>query len=69
MHRATRFAAALVAAATLATGVNAIAKITRQGRYLYDDSGTRFFIKGVAYQPQGQCLYMLCSSALANSLF
>ncbi|CED84997.1 glycoside hydrolase family 72 protein [Phaffia rhodozyma] len=33
--------------------VNALPAISRVGRYLYDESGTRFFIKGVAYQEQG----------------
>ncbi len=37
----------------LVCGVQAIPKITRTGRYLYDDTGTRFYIKGVAYQEQG----------------
>ncbi|PPQ65976.1 hypothetical protein CVT24_011193 [Panaeolus cyanescens] len=36
--------------------VHAIPKITRTGRYLYDDSGQRFYIKGVAYQPEGAVL-------------
>ncbi|KAL1410950.1 1,3-beta-glucanosyltransferase [Vanrija albida] len=31
----------------------ALPQITRSGKYLYDPSGTRFYIKGVAYQPQG----------------
>lgn len=35
-------------------GAEAIAKITRKGKYLYDDAGDRFYIKGVAYQPQGE---------------
>lgn len=30
-----------------------IKTITRDGRYLYTDAGERFYIKGVAYQPQG----------------
>ncbi|KAF9045226.1 glycoside hydrolase family 72 protein [Panaeolus papilionaceus] len=33
--------------------VHAIPKISRVGRFLYDDSGQRFYIKGIAYQPQG----------------
>ncbi|WWC73310.1 uncharacterized protein I206_107277 [Kwoniella pini CBS 10737] len=32
----------------------ALPKITRTGKYLYDESGSRFYIKGVAYQPQGE---------------
>lgn len=34
--------------------LNALATIQRAGRYLYNTTdGSRFFIKGVAYQPQG----------------
>ncbi|KAJ6585855.1 glycoside hydrolase family 72 protein [Mycena capillaripes] len=36
-----------------ATQVLAISKISRQGRYLYQDDGSRFFLKGIAYQTQG----------------
>ncbi|PPR04982.1 hypothetical protein CVT24_010446 [Panaeolus cyanescens] len=32
----------------------ALPKITRTGKYLYDESGARFFIKGIAYQEQGE---------------
>jgi len=39
--------------AALVCGVGALPKITRTGRYLYDESGTRFYIKGIAYQEQG----------------
>ncbi|KAF8973849.1 glycoside hydrolase family 72 protein [Flammula alnicola] len=39
--------------AFLATSVQAVSNITRTGRYLYDSSGTRFYIKGIAYQEQG----------------
>lgn len=38
----------------LSSPVLAIAKISRTGKYLYDETGSRFYIKGVAYQPQGQ---------------
>ncbi|KAG8834635.1 1,3-beta-glucanosyltransferase gas1 [Serendipita sp. 399] len=34
--------------------VSALPKITRTGKYLYDESGTRFFIKGIAYQEPGE---------------
>lgn len=44
----------LVAAAALATTVGALPQVTRKGRYLYTPDGNRFYIKGVAYQPQGQ---------------
>ncbi|KAI0252696.1 glycoside hydrolase family 72 protein [Lactifluus subvellereus] len=47
-------AAALAVALSLASiGSAAINPITRSGRYLYFADGTRFFIKGIAYQPQG----------------
>lgn len=36
-----------------ASVAQAIANVTRDGRYLYNNAG-RFYIKGVAYQPQGQ---------------
>ncbi|KAF7327126.1 1,3-beta-glucanosyltransferase [Mycena kentingensis (nom. inval.)] len=35
------------------TGVAALPRITRTGRYLYSQDGTRFIIKGVAYQAPG----------------
>lgn len=44
----------LVAATALAATVGALPQVTRKGRYLYTPDGTRFYIKGVAYQPQGQ---------------
>ncbi|GFZ51518.1 1,3-beta-glucanosyltransferase gas1 [Saitozyma sp. JCM 24511] len=34
-------------------GVQSLPQITRTGKYLYDPSGNRFSIKGVAYQPEG----------------
>ena len=40
-----------------ASVVQAISNVTRFGRYLYTDGGaTRFYIKGIAYQNQGQLL-------------
>ncbi|KAF9650722.1 glycoside hydrolase family 72 protein [Thelephora ganbajun] len=48
------FKTLLIAAAALATTVRALPQITRKGRYLYNPDGSRFYIKGVAYQPQGQ---------------
>lgn len=44
----------LVAATALATIAGALPQVTRKGRYLYTPDGSRFYIKGVAYQPQGQ---------------
>ncbi|EIM92490.1 uncharacterized protein STEHIDRAFT_117496 [Stereum hirsutum FP-91666 SS1] len=35
------------------TSANAISNVTRSGRYLYNSDGSRFYIKGVAYQEQG----------------
>ncbi|KAG6891397.1 hypothetical protein C0992_007621 [Termitomyces sp. T32_za158] len=31
----------------------AITRVTRSGRYLYNEDGSRFYIKGIAYQEQG----------------
>ena len=31
----------------------ALPAVTRGGRYLYQADGTRFYIKGIAYQQQG----------------
>lgn len=53
MFKASRAYTLLLLASTLATSVQAISRITRSGRYLYDESGSRFYIKGVAYQEQG----------------
>ncbi|KAI0702424.1 Glucanosyltransferase-domain-containing protein [Cytidiella melzeri] len=52
MRCATRVAV-VAAAAVLATSVHAIQTVSRQGKYLFNADGSRFFIKGVAYQPQG----------------
>jgi hypothetical protein len=39
---------------TIFSSLNALATIQRAGRYLYNTTdGSRFYIKGVAYQPQG----------------
>jgi hypothetical protein len=45
--------AALLVTATFSSSVLAISKVTRGGRYLYNDDGSRFYIKGIAYQEQG----------------
>jgi len=50
MRAASRVVVALAVAASLISSVHAISKITRAGRYLYNDSGNRFYIQGVAYQ-------------------
>ena len=46
--------------------VQAIKNVTRDGRYLYTDAGTtRFYIRGVAYQPQGHsCFHDLSFQSL-----
>ncbi|KAJ7169454.1 1,3-beta-glucanosyltransferase [Mycena filopes] len=41
----------------VAATAGAISKVTRSGRYLYTDDGNRFFIKGVAYQPQAPTVF------------
>ncbi|OCH96693.1 hypothetical protein OBBRIDRAFT_743565 [Obba rivulosa] len=51
--RATAAVAALVA---LASNSQAVQNVSRSGRYLYNADGSRFFIKGVAYQPQGEVI-------------
>ncbi|KAI0301302.1 glycoside hydrolase family 72 protein [Russula brevipes] len=51
----SRVAAAFAVALTLSSdlGVNAIDAIKRSGRYLYKPDGSRFYLKGLAYQEQG----------------
>ncbi|KAL0950622.1 hypothetical protein HGRIS_007414 [Hohenbuehelia grisea] len=53
MRFGSRALAALAAAVSILPNVSAISKITRTGRYLYKDDGSRFYIKGIAYQEQG----------------
>ncbi|KAI0063185.1 glycoside hydrolase family 72 protein [Artomyces pyxidatus] len=53
MFTFSRLAAAFTVATYLSSGVHAIGKITRSGRYLFNADGSRFYIKGVAYQEQG----------------
>lgn len=48
---------AVAAFAALLTQVQAIPKVARTGRYLYQEDGTRFYIKGLGYQPQGIDLF------------
>ena len=48
--------------AALAAPTFAIGSVSRAGRYLYNEDGSRFYIKGIAYQEQGvssSCLYSL----------
>jgi hypothetical protein len=49
-----RMGAALAVALSLASIGGAVAPVTRTGRYLYFTGGERFYIKGIAYQPQGK---------------
>ncbi|KAG6837883.1 hypothetical protein H0H93_013036 [Arthromyces matolae] len=53
MRASFKNATLAVAFATLTASVQALPKITRSGRYLYSEDGSRFYIKGVAYQAQG----------------
>lgn len=53
----------LASLSLLASTALALPPITRKGKYLYDPSGARFYIKGVAYQPQGE----LSESSQANA--
>ncbi|EKM83610.1 hypothetical protein AGABI1DRAFT_110256 [Agaricus bisporus var. burnettii JB137-S8] len=48
-----RAARLLTALALFSCGAQAISQVTRNGRYLYNADGSRFYIKGIAYQPQG----------------
>ncbi len=54
MHATFRASALFAAVAILSSTVQAIPKVTRSGRYLYNDDGSRFYIKGIAYQEQGE---------------
>ena len=51
------FAAVVALSAGLLANAASIQNVTRSGRYLYNADGTRFFIKGVAYQEQGSSLF------------
>ncbi|KAI9445531.1 carbohydrate-binding module family 43 protein/Glycoside hydrolase family 72 protein [Lactarius indigo] len=48
-----RAAATIAVVLSLSSGGHAIGKVTRSGRYLYNADGSRFYIKGIAYQEQG----------------
>ncbi|KAF9455007.1 carbohydrate-binding module family 43 protein [Macrolepiota fuliginosa MF-IS2] len=53
MRVSFRASALFAAVAVLSSGVQAISKVSRVGRYLYNEDGSRFYIKGIAYQEQG----------------
>jgi len=53
MFSFSRVAAAFAVALALSSGVYSIGQVARSGRYLYSSDGSRFYIKGVAYQQQG----------------
>ena len=75
MRFATSFTRLCTAASilSLASSVFALPRVTRAGRYLYSEDGTRFYIKGVAYQEQGilfSFIYLLLGAwrLIPNSL-
>lgn len=49
-----RAAAAIAVTLSLSSGGRALSAIARDGRYLYDNTGERFYIMGAAYQEQGE---------------
>ena len=53
MQPRSRLWTSLAAVATLAAQVQGLGKVSRTGKYLFNEDGSRFYIKGVAYQPQG----------------
>nr|ODN88560.1 1,3-beta-glucanosyltransferase [Cryptococcus depauperatus CBS 7841]ODN92877.1 1,3-beta-glucanosyltransferase [Cryptococcus depauperatus CBS 7855] len=63
-----RISSIVLAGLQLLGMVVALPKVTRTGKYLYNESGDRFFIKGVAYQPQGE-MGMSSESNAANGGF
>lgn len=54
MHLPSLLLSSLSLTLPLLSGVTAINQITRTGKYLYEPDGSRFYIRGVAYQPQGE---------------
>lgn len=43
--------------------VHGLSPISRHGKYLYEQDGTRFFVQGVAYQQQGILFYVSRSNS------
>ncbi|VDB90218.1 unnamed protein product [Peniophora sp. CBMAI 1063] len=54
MQPHSRLWTSLAAVAALAAQVQGLGKVSRTGKYLFNEDGSRFYIKGVAYQPQGE---------------
>ncbi|KAG6885712.1 hypothetical protein C0993_010885 [Termitomyces sp. T159_Od127] len=52
MHFNLKDAAFAAVFASLLASTQAIPRVTRSGRYLYNEDGSRFYIKGIAYQEQ-----------------
>ncbi|KAJ7476639.1 Glucanosyltransferase-domain-containing protein [Mycena latifolia] len=52
----------------LVTSVGAIPKITRTGRYLYSDDGSRFYIKGITYQNPDSTANLADATACSRDL-
>ncbi|KAG0696269.1 carbohydrate-binding module family 43 protein/Glycoside hydrolase family 72 protein [Suillus ampliporus] len=69
MRATSRFAAGLALAGAFLTGVDAIQAVSRNGRYLYTADGSRFYIKGVAYQEQGAVVATASNPFLEPSTF
>lgn len=59
MHFNLKDAALAAVFASILVTTQAITKVTRSGRYLYNEDGSRFYIKGIAYQEQGTHLMSL----------
>jgi hypothetical protein len=57
-------AAALIGDTAAFLSVHALPKVSRAGRFLYIEDGSRFYIKGVGYQEQGPFLFFLLSTVL-----
>ncbi|KZV67604.1 carbohydrate-binding module family 43 protein [Peniophora sp. CONT] len=63
MQPHSRLWTSLAAVATLAAQVQGLGKVSRTGKYLFNEDGSRFFIKGVAYQPQGAFTLLVDSNS------
>ena len=54
MRFASSSARFLLSLALFVPSTLALQNVTRAGRYLYTEDGNRFYIKGIAYQEQGE---------------